>query len=257
MAKSIQWLNANAYRRYPFIEDESLDLAVGGAIADAVLLDIRAVSYTHQQQAFELASVEILDPGGPKVAVFNFRYAISGLGVAISVPENAALPFESTQHNAQSHHVTCVFGSGISELFQKPAGIYHLSVFPAVEPALVAYQPEHRVFNVRASGPFQTDELSGVIHVREGHNCQIAILPQRDTVQIAAVKGAGRGISCETIDDDILLCPDVLLRLNGMRAGDLGEFILLGEDGVMLVPDPDNHLISIRLSQPDQELECG
>ena len=46
MNRTIQWLNANSHRRYPFIEDNSLVFA-GGEVTNDVLLDFQFRSFVH------------------------------------------------------------------------------------------------------------------------------------------------------------------------------------------------------------------
>jgi len=258
MARQTQWLNANHYRKYPFIEDSDL-MADTVEVPDSAIVDLRGVSYFHAVTPVRLISVQIIDPGGgsPRLVNFTFRYdgAVVYPTFVFSVPENAAFPFASTVHNSLVHHVTCTFGEGVADLAQNTPGTYALNSLPRVEPALIGFQDKHRVVSVQAEG-VGNDELSGIIYLEEGHNCSISVDTPNDRIRIAAEKGAGAGISCETLDPSLLLCPDVLLRINGLRAGDQGGFMLVGMDGVEIVPDPDNHVVVIRAKIPGDEIVC-
>jgi hypothetical protein len=261
MPRTVEWLNANAYRTYPLVEDQQLVMSGGEKLDKGALLDIRGVCYVHAQTKVHLESVLIVVPAmGPNTATFRFVYegAVSDQYFDVSVPENAAFPFASTVHNSSVHHITVTFGEKVVAFMQNPAGIYTFATPVQVEPALVNFQNEHRVSSIQATGVAgYEDVLTGIIHVKEGYNCQVTVLPDTDVLRISGIIGAGRGISCETLDPAILLCPETLLRLNGLRAGDLGEFIVKGEDGVTLVPDPDNHSITISATKSYQDLECG
>jgi len=264
MDRSIQWLNANAYRAYPLVEDADRTFVDGGELDNSAILDFQCANYRYAAERIRLARVEISAGPGPRAADFVFNYVIDHIGgptetvhaFTLQVPENAAFPYRAEWYDERMHHVMCLFGGGVAELFDAGISPRVFAVPPAIEPALVSFQTNHRVFSVRAEGPLETVELAGAIHVREGNNCQVTVRPESSTLVIAAILGAGRGISCETVGEAVVLCEDVLLRLNGMRAGDNGEFMLVGRDGVQLVPEPDNHQILIRVS-PAQELECG
>lgn len=260
MTRTIQWLNANAYRNYPFVEDAKLDLSGGYTLDKGVLLDFRCVSYVHSQRAIRLKQIAVYaPPSGPKVASFSFVFdnAVTYGTIILYVPENGVIPYASTAHIPEAYHTTCLFGPGMAQIFALPPGTYSLLESPQIEPALIGYQPAHRVLSIRAEGPLETTVLSGDIHVREGYNCQVTVRPETDTVRISAIKGAGQGISCEKVDEGVLSCTDALLHLNGRRAGDSGEFILRGAFGVELFADPENHTIVISIPPAKQDIECG
>jgi len=258
MPRQVEWLNANRYRSYPFIENADLT-AAAIEILDSVILDFRGVNYVVATTPLRLTSLQILAPVGPRVG--NFTFAFDGAPApfdefTVSVPENASFPFESTVTDSAIQHMTCVFGRGVVDLLQNTAGTYALDTPPQVEPALVSFQDKHRVSSIVASGVGQ-DELTGEVYLEEGYNCAIRLDTARNRATISAVKGAGAGISCDRMSPAVVLCSEVLLRINGLRAGDLGDFMILPGDGVEIEPDPDNNRIIIRGMIDRDNLECG
>ena len=260
MARQVQWLNANKYRKYPFVEDS--DLTAGSVIVpDSAILDLRGVNYVLAATPLRLTSFQIVNPGGGSPVEGTFTFTFDGAVAPfdtfnVSVPENAAFPFASTIHDSAVQHVTCVFGDGIADLLQETPGTYTLNNTPQIEPAVVSFQDRHRVTSITASGAGQ-DTLTGAVQIEEGYNCQVVIDTARDRVTISANKGAGAGISCDQIDPAVVLCAETLLRINGLRAADLGDFMLAPGDGVEIVPDAANHQLIVRGTPIKDELECG
>ena len=157
-------------------------------------------------------------------------------------------------HNSLVHHITCVFAEGVVDLVANAAGTYTLDAQPQVEPALFGFQDNHRVTSIVAAGVGNT-ELTGLVYIEEGCNCRVAVDPDTDRVRITAARGAGAG-RCSDEYTPTLACDEVLLRINGLQAGDQGGFMLVGSDGVEVEPDPDNHRVIIRAKVDSEEIVC-
>ena len=253
MRRTIQWLNANAYRAYPFKEDSLLRIVeTGKSLSDDVLLDFQGVAFVPQQN-LRLLRIEVAN-AIPAYAILVFEYETSGITFELVVPPGNTY-YEATAYVDNVHRVTCTVGSEIPDLVSAGPATYTLEDPPHIGTGLVSFQPEHQVFSVRADGTHYVTPLSGTVHIKEGYNCRVAVDGTRNRVRISSIHGAGEGISCEVISDDLLLCHETLLHLNGLNAGSMGEFILKGEDGVELVPDPDGHRIIIKASG-SSGLEC-
>lgn len=250
MPRSVQWLNANRYRRYPFVENSSLSASGGLVLPDSAIVDFQVTNYLYEAGPVRLVQFTIVS-GTPKTGVFRFQYSV-GDTVDLSVPESAAFPFRSTVHDSSLHNVVCVFGEGIIDLLQNAPGTYFINA--EIEPALCGFQDKHRLLSVEAEG---ATTLEGPIVIREGYGCLVTIQTDQNAVRIAASKGAGAGIPCDELDPDRIKCNEVFLRINGLQADSLGAFTLVGMDGVEVIPEPDEHRIRIRAKIQQDELVCG
>jgi hypothetical protein len=260
MPRTTQWLNSNQYRRYPFVEDADLSGPSSFALPDGLLLDCGAATYQDGFDALKLTQVQITQPTATKVVTLTFEYQPSGTTVTVEVPETAVHGYRVMVGSELTHHLTCTFGVGVAELVSQFAlGTYTFTDAPEIEPALIVFHDRHRVSSVEAVGVDQ-DTLTGDIHVEAGFNCVILVTPGPpwpSQVVIRASKGAGAGIPCDALDDDVLSCNDVLLRINGLPGSDDGQFNFVGGPGVEVVPDPDNNQVIIRRRAADQdEMEC-
>ena len=257
MPRQIEWLNANAYRRYPFVEDHQL-VAGGLTMDDSVILDFNGVSYLQEPRPVALQSVTIL-PGTVKQGTFTFEY-VGGPGVynpfSFTVPENAAVPYRAVVHTSAAHYLVCVFGAGLQAFLQNAPGTYVFGSAPQIEPALMAFQPNHRLTNVVGGTAGSVDLDSGTILLEEGYSCRVDCNWHLNAIRISAVRGAGAGLDCTPASNDIVLCQDVLLRINGMHGNDQGDFVLGGGPGVEVSAVPDEHKIIIKAKTFD-ERQCG
>ena len=253
MSRTVQWLNENSYRAYPFVEDSNL--AAGSlAISNAVLLDFSGIVYNRVAQAVRLLRVEITSAVVPE-GIFTFGYA-AGSEFSLSVPASASLPYTAVVSVAGSHRMLGVFGEGITTLLTNPAGTYTLDAPPQIEPALLVFQDKHRVISVRGSS-LGSVAASGVVYLGEGYNCDIAVDSEANAITISAIRGAGNGIYCGTLDSAVLKCNEALLSLNGFHADDNGNFILLAGEGVNIIPDVANHVVEVAGNKTLDELGCG
>jgi hypothetical protein len=244
--RQIEWLNANNYRRYPFVENSpNVVPAPGVTMADSTVLDFDALDYTACERRAALTGLTVAS-GSPGTVTFEFTIYRTGepdQTVTFTVPEDSVFPYTVTSYTAGVFHARCTFGVGVLALLAGLAdGTYVVSA--PVEQALIAAQCKHRVNELLATAPGSTAAVSDV-YFQEGHNCQVTIIPANDIVKIAAVLGAGEGRDCDPVPGK-LQCYEVLLRINGLRADNNGAFILGGGDGVQVIPDPENHRIIIK-----------
>jgi hypothetical protein len=155
------------------------------------------------------------------VGTFVFQYYGAG-GFSILAPENAAIPFRTGTATAGMENMSCVFGPGLSAFLQRPAGLYTFVAPPRLEPALITFQDKHRVNTVSGTGPGSVP-VNGRVYVEEGHNCQAGLNYYLNMLKVSAIRGAGQGVDCTRLTPDVVLCSEVLLRINGMHANDDGD----------------------------------
>lgn len=253
MSRTVQWLNENSYRAYPFVEDSNLT-AGSLTVSNAVVLDFSGVVYSLAAQAVRLLRFEITSAVVPE-GIFTFGYA-SGSEFSLTVPASAALPYTAVVAVNGSHRMVGVFGAGITELLANVAGTYTLDVPAQLEPALLVFQDVHRVISVTGSTAGSV-AASGAVYLGEGYNCNIAVDAEANAVTIAAIRGAGNGVYCGTLDSGVLKCNEVLLSLNGFHADDNGDFVLLAGEGVNIIPDVANHVVEVSSDKKLDELGCG
>lgn len=251
MLRRTEWLNSNAYRRYPFIPD-SIMSASGLTLPDNAILDFRVSNYYLTPVDLSLINVELVD-GGTKTAIFTFIYG-AGSRIYLSVPETAEFPYSVTEAT-ESHYVVCTFGEGVKELFYAYVpGEYDFSdALPKIEPVLLSFQLKHRVSKVTAHND---TGLTGLINAEEGFNCNLEFTNNDNSIRISALRGAGAGLYCAEDDYDKEECIAALKRINGLVAGDNGDFLLTAGSGVEIVPDQANNRIIIRGVKSIRELIC-
>lgn len=253
----IPWINANRYRRYPFVEDTLYAATPAINMSDAVIVDFGATTY--QGNEVILTQVELLVPGlGPRSVTF---YLQCGANVfPVNVPENSSFPYTTTVTYTNNYVVRITFDVGVIALLDdNPAGIYAFNNVLRFEPALTSIQFASRVFAIRGitTPPgWVIAAATGTVTVQEKHNVQLALDPTTNTMIISAILGAGEGILCEPPEDDKLLCNQVFLRINGLHAGESGDFQLLGGPGVEVIPDPANHRVIVRSKRNIEETVC-
>lgn len=254
MPRQTEWLNANAYRSYPFVEDQLMTLS-GLELDNSVILDFNGTSYLQNPTQVTLISVTIIG-GSPRQGIFTFMYngPLVYNPFSFTVAETAAVPYRAVVYNAAAHHVTCVFGPGLQAFLQNAPGTYTGALL--LEPALMSFQPIHRVTNVVGTKTGSVDLDNGVIRVEEGHNCQVDMNWHMNTLRISAIRGAGAGVDCNPVTTAVALCKDVLLRINGLHGNDQGDFILGGGEGVEVENVPASNMIIIRAKTFD-ERQCG
>lgn len=247
--RTVEWLNANRYRRYPFRDDTNLACTGGRELPNNVLLDCRLVSCTAAVSLLTLLSVEVT--AGQSSLLFCFGYGLHMFYV--EVPAAAAFPYQVAGSSAGFQY-TLVFGEGCTTVFGYPVGVYNMTSTPVIQPALTVVQDRHRVDTVQATGEGQA-VLSGLIYVEPGYNCDPTVVP--DSIRLSAGLGYGAGRYCERLLDAVVSCADAILWWNGQNASEDGNIEIRGGQGVDVDPQPENHRIVIRGSTALENLKCG
>jgi len=251
----LQWLNANGYRRYPFVEDTSaVMIGPGGvevALPDDCLLDIQFTDYWSAAGDIRLQTIEVVS-GGLQVV---FAHADGVAQYTANVPANGAWPYRLhlTSGDWTMH---AVFGRGVATIVDSWAsGTYTAASDLRVEPALLCFQGRHRVASV--CGDSQTSvPVAGDVFWQAGYSMRIFLQPAIRGIMISPVPGAGRGYSCEQSEADRANCDDILLLVNGASAGASGHFPLFGRNGVSVEPRPDRHEIIVRTNAEPFDIDC-
>ena len=254
MNRSIQWLNHNSYRAYPFVENSVLT-AGGITIPLSAVLDVSGVNYNRVAQVVTLTEVEVT--AVPSL-VFTFSYANASPApqtFSVTIPANPGIPYTSVTSTTDVHRITIVFGAGLTELFTQAVGVYTLDTPAPIEPALLSFQSEHRVNSIIGSGAGSV-ATTGIVSFVEGFNCSITVSSETNSISIAAERGAGAGFDCAVHGTYGASCTDVLLSLNGYHADNNGNFNLIGGEGVTILP-AGGGVVRVIGAQTTDEFGCG
>ena len=253
MNRRIEWLTANAQRRYPFVEDTSLMLAGGAMVPDDAVLDFSAVFYAEAEEQAVLTSVEVIG-AGPKTLVFTFT--IGSTVLSFMVTDAAAFPYITSVYLAGAYAGTCAFGEGVIALASALVpGLYGTTAAPVIEPALVTVQDRRRVNSVLGTKAGSVP-VQGDIYIKEGYNCNVTLVKSAGILRIDGVRGAGKGLPCDKPPVTKLKCSDVFLRINGLTADDNGNFVMAAGPGLTLVSDPAAHKLTFKSAKPNNETTC-
>lgn len=255
LIRTVEWLNANRYRRYPFVDDADMSLNAGAYngvcalpyLPDDVMLDFQAVALTNTYAAgtFKLSSIDV----SPTALVF--RFSIGNIPIALSVPSHAAYPYNAEAISNGARY-SAVFGEGCANLLCAEPFTYTAAI--PLQPALLVDQSRHRVDSVRAK-PGTQATLAGRVFVEPGYNCDPVVMPGR--VRLTAGHGWGAGRYCYPLSDDVISCREAVLRLNGQTASDDGN-INLSVIGASVGPDPvDPNTVLIRTPRMFDNMKCG
>lgn len=92
-----------------------------------------------------------------------------------------------------------------------------------------------------------TAKLSGEIALAEGRNAEPYLDGNR--LRLDVFKGGGLGERCQSAVavEGGQTCDTVLFTINGERPGSDGELRIVGDGGVTVTPDPENHAVEIRM----------
>lgn len=227
IARTIEWLNANRYRRYPFKDDAALALAVVGDAGDCalthlpnnVLLDFQATALTPDYVAgafgLNLIWVQALGAG------VAFEFSVGNKLVDITVPAAAAFPYTVTGLEDGIRYAA-VFGEGCLDLLCDTEFDYDV-LGGELQQALLAEQTRHRLDSVAGTteGQANHEALAGTVHVEAGYNCDPVVTPAK--IRLTAGRGWGAGRYCTPLEDGVISCRQALLRLNGQIASEDGN----------------------------------
>ena len=222
-----EFLNQNAYRSYPFVEDRT-PAQDGFDIPNSTVLDFRAQLWTQASTSCRLAEIEVDKSGAYTVLRFRFLWA-AGLESEFEVPETAATPFAVADAIAGVVRAKAVFGPGIQDLVALDAGTYAVTQHD-IEPALTTLWPLQLL---RVKGQTLASQwLTGDVVVESGRNCNVRI--KGNAVVVTVAPGANPGAPVTGALDD-----DAILRINGLTPGADGDFEIRGGPGVKAYPNPE------------------
>ena len=254
----IEWLNANAYRNYPFIEDANLKLIGGRVLPQNALLDAHISVFDARPRDTVLTQFAV----GSSTVVFTFAFTdglVTPTTFTVTVPINVAVPYSYAyikNDNAGWYSVRMQFGAGIAELASWPQNTY-VAVSPIkLEPAVTQHMPRHVLRSIKGGAGPKLD--SGPVFLREGYNCTITTT--NGGITISAVYGGGKGVYCgtEAPVDGVTFCSNLLLALNGMHGDNTGSIVLAGGPGIVIEPDADDpHTLNVKTNLPSEAITCG
>ena len=92
-----------------------------------------------------------------------------------------------------------------------------------------------------------TAAVSGEIMLAEGRNAEPYLDGNR--LRLDIFKGGGLGERCQSAVSGTQTCETVLFTINGERPGSDGDIRIVGEDGITVTADPDNHAVEIRMDE--------
>lgn len=237
----LQWLNANAQRRYPFVDDAD------PGVADNVILDFAGTvtDDAYDGTGITLVSVVVY----PGVAGLLFQFVCSGVPFSVEVPGNASFPYKVAGATDGLRYAV-VFGEGCVNLFAAEGAIRPCQ--GQLLPATIAVSTRQRVNSITADGYAQT-LLDGQVFIAPGHNCDPVVSPTK--IKLVAGVGYGTGEDCVPEANGVISCGNALLRLNGQAASEDGN-INIKVVGAEMVADPETHTITIRAGAAVKNVEC-
>lgn len=254
MSRTIEWLNANRYRRYPFTDDADTGLAVYGDPGDCAVaslpndavLDFQATvtSGAYVPGAWKLASITLAAGG----TIATFLFMAGNVSIGVEVPAAAAFPY-TVRGSVTGAHYVAVFGPGAAALCCDSAFRYDCDI--PLQPALLIDQCRHRVDTVAGVG----QAVSGKVYLEPGYNCDPVVMAGR--IRLTAGKGWGAGRYCLSLSDDVISCHEALLRLNGQTASDDGN-VNISVIGASVGPDPARaNTVLIKTTKMVSNMKCG
>jgi hypothetical protein len=97
--------------------------------------------------------------------------------------------------------------------------------------------------------------LVGDVKLKEGYNCQILVGTADNSLKLSARRRAGMGEPCEDVrldehgfrrGDECEPCARFIRSFNGL-VSQTGKVTLVSKEGMVVVPDPVNHRITIKI----------
>ena len=254
MTPTIEWLNLNAQRAYPFVGDTLWDLIGPQTIQLPMdlVLDCHCVAYTQVSGVLQLISISIATVGLIKLITLQFQAGSTVFDMI--VPSNASNPYTASL-SVGADMLTLILGTGIETMAGYPDGTYMPTDTLLIEPALVDFLDGYQLISL--SGDYTGSvPVDGTVYMQEGYNTVITVNTAAKAITLAAHRGAGAGINCNRVDPSRPTCNQVLLCLNDMYADGNGDIQLAGGNGVEIQADPANHKLIIRAKLSQTDLDC-
>lgn len=252
MTRTIEFLNANQYIRYPLMDDADLTYPGLGALPNSFLLDFSAeVSVPVSCGPMVLQALEVLaDRSGVDVT-----FQLGAIPLVLTVPAAAQWPYR-VQGQIMAGSVvgqySIVFGPGVKVVAaDAPIGAVTLTGNPEVLPVLLVQSPDSRLDSIAAPGD---PVLAGSVRVTPGYNCDVVL--SSNSMKLQAGLGYGAGQQC--LAPVQVMCDNLFRWFCGVHASEDGNVELAGGPGVTVVPDPVNpNTVMIKGSVVLDSQECG
>jgi hypothetical protein len=156
--------------------------------------------------------------------------------------------------------MSLTIGAGLTALIANtpPGTTLLFTGAPKLEPALLKFQNKHRVTTIVGTAPGSVP-IAGDVYAENGTNVELEIEPSNNVLRINAAPGIGKGFPPGRATLERPSCNEILMLLNGLTADNAGDFMITGEQGIVVVADPVNHQLIIRPAEAADEMtqECG
>lgn len=233
--KTLDWLNANRYRAYPFVNDEGL-VSDGVRVPTCVLLDCLVVDTTHRDVPLDLVFTGIrvteaettidLSYGGR-----TFSYAFSG---GETSGEGSFAVVQTQSPESVELHFRLVLSSHAYIL--EHAGIGQWSFRGRVLPTKIVSVPASGVSGLQVNGS-EGEGLEGIargdVTLADGYRTMPVIKNGRVLVMVGTKYGKD---PCHHVfpdnPDKSVNCQDLLLFFCGQTASTNGDVVIGGGPGV-------------------------
>jgi hypothetical protein len=263
MTRTIQWLNENRYRNYPFVEDHVPEygaLASGIMLPETLLLDLQYIAY----RAIDPADSSLRLAEVQASALFDTLTLRFELGTTtmtdIVLPRTISTAPSVVSHDGIRLEVVCG-AEGVNTVLDElesagDTSAYTSSTYDHFEPALCIIQDKHRVNSLVGTATGSTP-ITGDIYLEEGYNTRILVHEGTQRVSILAEPGAGLGRYCDRTDPLRVGCDALLLALNELYADGYGRFQLRGANGVTVLAEPEHNRITVKTNITSDDVDCG
>jgi len=252
-----QYLAQNAGRRYPLADDAGYD----GIKDDTAILDFRCTvrgipagtaprawitavaDATVNHKAHTRITVTVDRPGTPDVLAFD---------IPNNIAENENAPYTASAADSGTGAEGTLTVSASAILLARGVKSVPLAWTTVVCDSLKvnsiqSVQAEADAHDADYDPPDRsaTERLSGKIALAEGRNTEPYLDGNR--LRLDVFKGGGLGERCQSAVTGDQTCGKVLFTINGERPGSSGEIRIVGDSGVTVTPDPENHAVEIRM----------
>ena len=239
MNRTLEWLNANQNRRYPFRDDSALTVSSGGELGDDFLLDFQITLENSPASPAQAALVNIVVAADR--STLTIKFAVGAATFVVEVPASAATPYclvGDTSSVSLVAHYAITFGPGVLTFAQNQAIGTHGMSDATIDSALIADNRNSRLDSFNA---FQGD-----ITLIPGYNCEPSAYDA--IIQFSAGSGSGAGKFCGESPTGVLSCNNAWLWFNGVHAGPDGDVRLVGGLGASVTQDPEGFPNTVLIS---------
>ena len=250
-----QYLAQNAGRRYPLADDAGYDDIPN----DTAILDFRCTvrgipaGATPRAWITDVAGVTVGGKAHTRVTVTVDRPGTPDV-LAFDIPNDAAAnaPYTASAADSGTGAEGTLTVSASAILLARGAKNVPLAWTTVVCDSLKVHSvqsaqdaAEARDADYDPASRSVTAELTGAIVLDEGRNAEPYLDGNR--LRLDVYRGGGLGERCQDAVTGGQTCGTVLFTINGERPGSDGNIRIAGEDGISVVPDPENHAVEIRM----------